>query len=249
MALRQKLIRVHDSQGMHWGLPLHAPLPAAHSLARAEKGKAVQIGTKAHVDAWLAQIGQTLAGASLPNMPSVLISGTKRCGKSKVAKALAARTGHVVVKTDHMRNAMMRGLDEPARRRVAKYAQRMLLLRFARGIILEGTGLVDAPCEMPLWAARRGFPVHIIGYAAGTPEAKAEDLLAYRAAHKCWTKRNLSDAKMLPLARQIIRRSRALRRYCKAHDLPYHDLDSRAFASECARIVAQIETGLDVVPR
>ena len=75
-------------------------------------------------------------------------------------------------------------------------------------------------------------------------EAKARDLLAYRAENRCWTKRSKSDAQMLRFARGIIRRSTVLRDFCDAHGLRYFDLDSSDFDAERDRIVRAIERDL-----
>lgn len=202
--------------------------------------------TRAAARAYLDELSAEIAAArrARPALPSVLISGTMRCGKTRVARALVARTGHVIVETDQIRNALYRGCSETERRRLMKYAYRSLLLRWPQGIVIEGTALMDAPCELPLWAARRGLHVATIGYSEGSVEAKTRDLLAFRATHNCWTRKAMDDAGVKRLARQIRNRSKDLQRWCAAHGLPYHHLDSGQFHAECNRIADEIEAAL-----
>ena len=197
--------------------------------------------TKAALDRYLDRLFTEIAAYPLTEAPSVLISGAVRCGKTKVANRVAARGAYVHLKTDQIRNATFLHSHESEKRRAVKYLFRRILLRFPRGVLIDGTALMDAPCELPLWARARGMAFFAIGYSAGTPEAKHRDLLAYRAGNNCWTARSKSDAELLRFARRLIRRSKEIRAFCKAHDLPYYDLDSAQFAAERARIITDIE--------
>lgn len=179
--------------------------------------------------------------AQPPELPTTLISGAIRCGKTRVAQRLAAATGLVRLETDEIRNALVTGLSERDKRRVVKYVYRRLLMRFPRGLLVDGTALMDDPCELPLWARRRGLLFFTIGYSEGSVADKTRDLLAFRAQNRCWTHKAMDDAGVPRLARQIIRRSKQLQTYCAAHDLPYHHLDSGQFYRERDRIAAEIE--------
>ena len=200
--------------------------------------------TKAVLDCYLDKLFAEIAARPLADAPSVLISGAVRCGKTKVANRVAARGEYVHLKTDQIRNVTYLHSDEAEKRRAAKYLFRRILLRFPRGVLIDGTALMDAPCELPLWARARGIAFFAIGYSSGTAEAKHRDLLAYRTENTCWTTRGKSDAEMLRFARRLIRRSREIRAFCEGNDLPYYDLDSAQFARERARIVTDIEQKL-----
>ncbi len=200
--------------------------------------------SKALLDAYLKDLCATISTETLVDKPSVLISGAVRCGKTKVAKQVAVRGGFYHLRTDQIRNATYLHSDEVEKRRALKYLYRRLLLHFPRGILIDGTALMDDPCELPIWAEARGIAFYAIGYSFQTPEAKARDLLAYRAENRCWTKRSKSDAQMLRFARGIIRRSTVLRDFCDAHGLRYFDLDSSDFDAERDRIVRAIERDL-----
>ncbi len=201
------------------------------------------------INAYLTRLSEQIAAARPPALPSVLISGTMRCGKTRVARALAARTGHVIVETDQIRNALYGQCNEADRRRVMKYAFRKLLLRWPDGILLEGTALMDAPCELPVWAHRRGLHFATIGYSRGSTDAKTRDLLAFRATHQCWTRKAMDDAGVARLARRIINRSKELEAFCLANGMSYHHLDSSRFQAECARIAQKIEASLHQTQR
>lgn len=200
---------------------------------------------KHEIDAYLAVLFAEIDASPLPDLPSLILSGTLRCGKTKVARALAARQGYLRLPTDKIRNATYLDCAEPEKRRIAKYVFRRILLRFPKGVMIEGTGAMDAPCELPLWATRRGNAFFAIGYSFDRPADKQRDLLAYRDAYSCWTKRSKSDAEMAGFARRIIKRSREIRAYCETHGLTYFDLDSGQFEAERDRIISAIETALE----
>ena len=196
---------------------------------------------KAAIDLYLAGLFETICAAPLPDLPSVLISGTVRCGKTKVARRVALRGGFFHLKTDQIRNQTYGNAPEAEKRRIAKYVYRRILLRFPTGVLIDGTGIMDAPCELPLWADARGIAFFAIGYSFDTPEAKQRDLIAYRAENACWTQHSKSDDEMGRFARRLIRRSKDIRQFCELHGLPYFDLDSGSFDAERERITRQIE--------
>ncbi|TVP73229.1 MAG: hypothetical protein EA339_03835 [Rhodobacteraceae bacterium] len=214
-----------------------APMPQPPAAKTAPPGQRT-------ITTYLQGLSEQIAAAGPPALPSVLISGTMRCGKTRVARALAARTGHVIVETDQIRNALYGNCNEADRRRVMKYTFRKLLLRWPKGILVEGTALMDTPCELPIWAHRRGLKFVTIGYSDGSAEAKTRDLLAFRATHQCWTRKVMDDAGVARLARKILNRSKELEAFCAAHGMDYHHLESSRFHAECARIAQEIETDL-----
>lgn len=222
------------------------PSSPPHSLPP-EQGAETGPGTrKAEIDRYLTELFAQISAAPLPDLPSVLISGAVRCGKTKVARRVALRGGFHHLKTDQIRNRTYLNCTEAEKRRIAKYVFRRILLRFPKGVLIEGTGIMDAPCDLPVWANARGIAFFAIGYSFDTPEAKHRDLLAYRAAHTCWTQNSKSDEEMLRFARRLIRRSREIKQFCASHDLPYFDLDSARFDAERDRIMHQIEAALRV---
>ncbi len=220
------------------------PLETQHSVPPDQGGNAGSGTRKAAVDRYLTELFAQIDAAPLPDLPSVLISGAVRCGKTKVARRVALRAGFHHLKTDQIRNRTYLNCSENEKRRIAKYVYHRILLQFPKGVLIEGTGIMDAPCELPKWADARGIAVFAIGYSFDTPEAKHRDLLAYRAAQTCWTKNSKSDDEMLRFARRLIRRSTEIKQYCAAQGLPYFDLDSARFDAERDRIMHQIEASL-----
>ncbi len=196
---------------------------------------------RAAIRAYLDSLTKRIAGEGPPDLPSALISGAIRCGKTRVARQVCNATGLVRLETDHLRNALILGLSEGDKRRVTKYVYRQILLRHPRGLLIDGTALMDAPCELPLWARRRGILFFAIGYSEGRVPDKTRDLLAFRASNPCWTRKMTDDAGVKRLARQIIQRSKEVRGFCAAHDLPYFHLDSGQFEAERDRVAREIE--------
>lgn len=195
----------------------------------------------AEIDAFLDGLAESITRTAPPQTHATLcLSGPPRCGKTRVARALARQTGMHLLETDKLRDALYAGRAEPDKRRVTKYLYRRILLRWPRGLIIEGTVLMDAPCTLPRWVQARGLPFVAIGYSNGSVAGKTRDLLAFRATHPCWTHQVMDDAGVTRLARQIRRRSGDIRAFCAAHDLPYFDLDSARFHPEVDRIAAAI---------
>lgn len=196
--------------------------------------------SKAAIDAYLTQLFESIAQQPLPDLPSAVISGTLRCGKTKVSRSLVRQLGYHRLVTDEIRNATYLDCPQAEKRRIVKYVYRRILLRFPRGVLLDGTAALDPPRDLPLWAKTRGIAFFAIGYSFDRPEDKHRDLLTYRNSQSCWTSRTLSDADMRDMAERVIRQSKTVRTYCATHDLPYFDLDSASFDAERDRIVASI---------
>lgn len=196
--------------------------------------------SKTELDAYLTGLFDSIAQHPLPDLPSVVISGTLRCGKTKVSRSLTRQLGYHRLVTDEIRNATYLDCPQAEKRRIAKYVYRRILLRFPRGVLLDGTAALDPPRDLPPWTQARGIAFFAIGYSFDRPEDKHRDLLAYRNSQRCWTSRTLSDADMRDIAERVIRQSQTIRTYCAAHDLPYFDLDSARFDRERDRIVAAI---------
>ncbi len=214
-------------------------MPARHPSALPAQAR-----SKAELDHYLAQLFERIAKQPLPDLPSVVISGALRCGKTKVSRRLARDLGYHRLVTDEIRNDTYLNCPQGEKRRIAKYVYRRLLLRFPRGVLLDGTAALDPPRDLPPWAQARGIAFFAIGYSFDRPEDKHRDLLAYRRHQSCWTSRSLSDADMRELAERVIAQSKRIRAFCEARDLRYFDLDSARFEAERRRIVAEITAAL-----
>ncbi len=204
---------------------------------------------RARIRNWLEGLSERIALARPPDLPTTLISGAIRCGKTRVARQVTAATGLMRLETDEIRNALTLGLSEADKRRVVKYAYHRLLLRHPRGLLIDGTALMDAPCELPLWAHRRGMRFFAIGYTQGRVADKARDLRAFRAANRCWTHKLTDDAGVPRLARQIIQRSKEVRAFCADHELPFFELDSGRFEAERDRVADEIIRAIRAHPQ
>ena len=203
-----------------------------------------QARSKAALDRYLAQLFDRIEQQPLPDLPSVVISGALRCGKTKVSRRLARDLGYHRLVTDEIRNDTYLNCPQGEKRRIAKYVYRRILLRFPRGVLLDGTAALDPPRDLPPWAQARGIGFFAIGYSFDRPEDKHRDLLAYRRHQSCWTTRTLSDDDMRALAERVIRQSHQIRAFCTAQNLRYFDLDSARFEAERNRIVTEITAAL-----
>jgi len=177
---------------------------------------------------------------------SILIGGPVRCGKSSVARAVAAATGMLVLPTDVIDRQFCRDLPPGRQRPILQAVLGHVLRSHPRGVILEGVMLFDrAPWLIP-GALARGLPVYAIGYADGTPEAKRAHVEAGRAAGDCWTlDAGLDEGALVAQASYIVAESRVLRRRADRLGHRYLELDSARFGDEVARLAALILNAAD----
>ena len=200
--------------------------------------------TKAQVDAFLAALSVNIAKMAPPDLPSVLITGAMRCGKTLVAQNVCARTGMVHLPSDRLRAVTYHLTTGVERARLIRYIYKRILLTHPTGLVLEGTVFLDDGVTLPIWARRRGFPVFAIGYARANVNAKARSMIAFRKGNECWTKDRLSDQELRRMARKIIGRSRDIRDFCATNDMVYLDLDSSRFNDELRRVSRTIRRRL-----
>ena len=177
--------------------------------------------------------------------PNLLIGGPVRCGKSTVARAVAARTGMVVLPTDVIDRRFCTGIPDAQQAPILVPVLTGLLLRHPRGLILEGVQILERARWVVSLARARGHPVHAIGYARGRVADKLAHLLAHRATGECWTlAAGLDEAALREQAATILDVSRDLRAAAPRLGLTYHELDSADFAAEAERIAARIAADL-----
>lgn len=197
--------------------------------------------TKAAIDAYLQVLFNEIAAYAPSKVPSLIVTGAMRSGKTLVARRLARRNGLYHIPGDRLRNATHLHCDEQTKQRVVKYIYKRLLLAHPTGLALDGTIFLDNGVTVPQWATRRGICCVAIGYALGDPARKAKSMIAFRKDRKCWTSHNKSDADLHALARQIVWRSQDIRTKCAVQGWYYFDLDSGAFSREKRRVVYAIE--------
>ncbi|MGP9790741.1 hypothetical protein [Roseinatronobacter sp. NSM] len=198
--------------------------------------------TKAALDAYLDVLLADIANYAPAAVPSLIVTGAMRCGKTLVARRVARRNGMYHVPGDRLRKATFRNSDEATKQRVIKYISKRLLLAHPTGLVLDSTIFLDRGVTVPHWASTRGIPCVAIGYAQDNPARKAQSMIAFRKTAKCWTSRSKSDADMHKLARQIIWRSKEIKAVCATQGWPYFDLEAAAFSREKRRVVYAIET-------
>jgi|GEM_PF-1430409 len=197
--------------------------------------------TKAAIDAYLTVLLADIATYAPAPVPSVIVTGTMRCGKTLVARRLARRNGMYHVPSDRLRHATYINCDDATKLRVVKYIYKRLLLAYPSGLVLDGTVFLDTGVTLPHWAVQRGIGCVAIGYSLDTPARKARHMIAFRKTRDCWTSGRKSDAELRQLARKIIGRSKDIKAQCAANGWPYFDLDSGQFRTEKHRIVRRIE--------
>jgi len=196
--------------------------------------------TKVEVDRFLQGLRDELSASALATMPSLIVSGPARCGKSRLAEEIAARYGHRILSTDWIRASLYPKSRWKDRRRVTKYVYKSLLLSFPTGIILEGDVFFSSKDRISDWAIRRGVPFIGIGYSFDRPQDKYEDLVAYHRQDRCWLVESRTDEELHDFAAQIVAWSRDFRARCEDRGASYFDLDSRAFATEIDRIATAV---------
>ncbi len=224
------------------GAPPPAAAPALSHVERLlfPESAAPAATTKAQIDAYLTQLSAAIRADAPAALPSVIVTGAMRCGKTRVAKTVCAQAGMVHLPSDRLRQAIYGDLDGPERRRVVKYTYKRLLLQHPTGLVLDGTVFLDTGITLTGWARARGVQTFVIGYARNRVARKARSLIRFRQHHECWTTERYSDADMAQLARRIILHSQALRARAQTEGLTYLDLDSAQFPAELARVTQRI---------
>lgn len=216
--------------------------PAALPIVPLPQDKPVT--TKAAIDAYLDVLLSDIAAYAPAPLPSLIVTGTMRCGKTLVARGVARRNRMYHIPSDRLRHASYINSDDATKLRVIKYIYKRLLLAYPTGLVLDGTVFLDNGVTLPHWAARRGIGCVAIGYSQDTPARKARHMIAFRKARDCWTSGRKSDAELRQLARRIIGRSKDIKAQCAADGWPYFDLDSGRFQIEKRRIMRRIERQL-----
>ncbi|MDD7973179.1 hypothetical protein [Roseinatronobacter alkalisoli] len=223
---------------------LFSPDPARNGLPVIPLPDGPPAQTKAGVDAYLQLLFADIAAYAPAPVPSSIVTGAMRCGKTLVAQQVALRNRLYHIPGDRLRNATHLGCDQATKLRLVKYIYKRLLLAHPTGLLLEGTIFLDNGVTLPHWATRRGVPCFAIGYALDDPARKAESMIAFRKVHDCWTSHSRSDADLHRMARQIVQHSKDIKARCAANGWSYFDLDSAAFDSERQRIVRTVEKQL-----
>ncbi|MBR3372247.1 MAG: hypothetical protein IKG52_16630 [Rhodobacteraceae bacterium] len=198
--------------------------------------------TRAALDAYVQVLLADIAAYAPAPVPSLIVTGAMRCGKTLVARRVARRNGLYHVPGDRLRKATFRNCDQATKLRILKYICKRLLLAHPTGLVLDSTIFLDRGVTLPHWASKRGMHCVAIGYSQDDPARKAQSMIAFRKTAKCWTSRSKSDADMHKLARQIIFRSKEIKALCATQGWPYFDLEADAFSREKRRVVYAIET-------
>lgn len=180
-------------------------------------------------------------------MPSVIVTGAMRCGKTLVAREICAHAGMINIPSDRIRNATYDETDGAQRARLIKYVYKKLLLTHPTGLVIEGTVFLDRGVTLPIWARTRGTKVFAIGYALDDAKRKARSMINYRKANDCWTNGVRNNQEMQSMARRIVLRSKDIRAYCAQHGLVYLDLDSGRFNVELRRVTRVVLRKMRVI--
>ncbi|MCC5960855.1 MAG: hypothetical protein JJU08_16095 [Rhodobacteraceae bacterium] len=197
--------------------------------------------TKADIDAYLQVLFNEIATYAPAQVPSLIVTGAMRCGKTLLTRRLARRNGLYHIPSDRLRHATYIASDEATKQRVVKYIYKRLLLAYPTGLALDGTLFLDNGVTVPHWAAQRGIRCVAIGYALDDAARKAQSMIDFRKSNNCWTSHNKSEADVLYMAHQIVSRSKEIKGICDTQGWDYFDLDSGAFSREKRRIIYAVE--------
>ena len=203
---------------------------------------------KPDVDAYLAGLFETIDAHGIPDGRSVLLSGPERCGKSLTAAKLAETGGFFHVRADRLRDDLYGRLETPEGRRVMERLYREILLRYPRGVVLEGVDILDKAVPFARWAAGQGHPVVCLGCSGDDPQDKFHAMRRYREEGHCWTRKRLDEAQLRKLAARLVEKSRDNRALCAREGFAYFDIGANSFAQDSARTADAI-AGFAGLPR
>lgn len=165
-------------------------------------------------------------------LPSLLITGAQRTGKSILARQLAEATGAAVLRTDDLKHRFFPDrLPAAERRRLAADCLAGLLARAPTGLILEGVAIWNL-CRRHLAGRTLPAPAYVLGFTGSLAE-KSRGIETYRRTGACWTlKLGYCQDRLDALARRQLDTSCKQRDFCLEHHIPFLEIRPDSFAAD-----------------
>lgn len=191
---------------------------------------------------FVAQISSDIENTTLSYIPSIIIGGAQRCGKSTVAKLISKDLKMFHLKSDYVRDRLYGKLKGRQKRWSASFSLKKILTLFPHGVLAEGTVFTDNAKSVPIWGSKneRNIPVYFIG-STSDYRKKYEAMLSFRKENSCWTSQKLSNSELLGLAKHITEKSSANKELCLKHGFTYFDIDPLNFDRDIIKIATEIK--------
>lgn len=189
------------------------------------------------------------------SIPSLIISGWARTGKTTLASQLCRSTGMGCLSLDQF-SAVYEGIrDEKTRSFIRSTLIKALICRFPVGIILEGSNLVfdnyyrsysrPVPSLSLLHSLYTEYcmRVYIIGNTQDSIDEKMAAIKLFRQRHECWTSKSLAWANnnLDERVREVFQASQNFLSLAQINGLHYIDIQSNDFSGSIVRAQAHIE--------
>ena len=192
---------------------------------------------------------------AINRVPSIVISGWCRVGKTALAKRLCLSNGLRHISLDPFSAIYERIKDDGTRLCIKKVLIQELLIRYPTGVVLDGADLVfdnyfrsekrPQPTLdfLKMLSHEHSVKIYLIGHTDDTVKDKIDALKNYRLKHPCWTSNSQAwdDESLGDRAQEIFAASKLLRDQSKASGITYIDIHSGSFHDSVVRAQAWIE--------
>lgn len=192
---------------------------------------------------------------AINRVPSIVISGWCRVGKTTLAKRLCQSNGLRHISLDPFSAIYERIKDDGTRLCIKKVLVQELLIRYPTGVILDGADLVfdnyfrsekrPQPTLdfLKMLSHEHSVKIYLIGHTEDTVKDKIDAFKYYRLKHPCWTSSSQAwdEESLGDRAQEIIAASKLLRDQSKASSITYIDIHSGSFHDSVVRAQAWIE--------
>jgi len=192
------------------------------------------------------------------NIPSLIISGWSRTGKTTLVSQLCRSTGMSSLSFDQFSGVYECIRDEKTRSFIRHALLEALIYRFPVGVILEGSDLVFdnyyRSHSMPLPSlsllhsvcSKYSMRIYILGNTWDSIDEKMTAIKSFRRRHKCWTSNNQAWAEnnLKERVKEVFEASQHFLSLAHISGLNYIDIQSSDFSASIIRAQAQIEQAI-----
>jgi hypothetical protein len=191
----------------------------------------------------------------IKNIPSLIISGWPRIGKTTVVSQLCGSTGMSGLSLDQFSVVYERIRDDETRSFIKHALIKALICRFPVGVIFDGSDLVfdnyyrsynrPLPSLSLLHSLCReyGTRIYLLGNTQDSINEKMTAIKSFRQQHKCWTSNTLiwGDNNLEERIKEIFQASQHFLSLAQMNGLKYIDIKSNDFFGSIIRAQAKIE--------
>jgi hypothetical protein len=186
-------------------------------------------------------------------VPSAVVVGFARSGKTKIAARISAEFGFSHISLDKVRRLIRsKSGDRDDWDMHWRFCEHVLD-QHPCGVVIEGDNLIGEnrsrkeiydPSRL-IWSVShlrlRGAQVVFVGSADCTVSERADAITEYRLNNRCWTAR-YTDKQIVRFAERSISYSRHLRQLAEENSIPYFEIGVDSFEHDVSSVARHIGT-------